>query len=211
MKYWTFVAGPIDTNAFLVADEATKDAVVIDAPPGVTTEIVDAVQREGLKVSLIVLTHAHWDHIIDAAELARTFKVPLAAHPDSLPQLAEPSGGGYNVPPISPDRLLEDGDTLQVGSLRFEVRHTPGHAAGQISLIELNERAMFGGDTLFPDGYGGIDGSPESIRTTAASMSRLLDLPDDLAVHPGHGLSTTIGRERPWMEEFVRAEHRPEE
>jgi glyoxylase-like metal-dependent hydrolase (beta-lactamase superfamily II) len=83
--------------------------------------------------------------------------------------------------------------------MTFRVFHTPGHAKGQISLYSANDHALFGGDTLFPNGYGRTDIAGASDEETAATIARLLDLPDDVTVYPGHGETTTIGRERPWM------------
>jgi glyoxylase-like metal-dependent hydrolase (beta-lactamase superfamily II) len=204
MRVRTFACGPIATNAFLVIDDATREAVIFDAPPESLDVLTTAVREEQAQVKLLVITHHHWDHIGDGAALAEALKVAVAAHPASLPFLEHPAGGGRPIDPVAVDRLLNDGDTVEIGSLTFQVLHTPGHAPGEITLYSAENKAMFGGDTLFPNGYGRTDISGASEEETLATLRRLLVLPDDVTVYPGHGLSTTIGAERRWMERMTR-------
>ncbi|HVX30262.1 MAG TPA: MBL fold metallo-hydrolase [Nitrolancea sp.] len=204
MRVRTFASGPIDTNAFLVIDEATKKAIIFDAPPDSLDLLTTAVRDEQVEVELLVITHHHWDHIGDGAALASALNVPVAAHPASVPFLERPAGGPVPIAPITVDRLLNDGDSVEIGSLHFQVLHTPGHAPGEITLYTAEHRAMFGGDTLFPNGYGRTDISGASEDETLSTLRRLLELPDDVTVYPGHGLSTTIGAERRWMERMTR-------
>ncbi len=209
MEILTFEAGPLATNAYLARDEEAHAALVVDAPPEVAADLLDAVRRAGDAVALIVLTHAHWDHIVDTAELKATLEAPVAAHPASRSQLEQPATSivavPYRIEPIVPDRWLEEGDVVEVGRYRFQVLHTPGHAPGQISLYEPEARVLFGGDTLFPGGFGRVDLPGASAEETLATLRRLLDLPDGVVVYPGHGRPTTIGAERPWMERLVAA------
>lgn len=200
----TFVAGPIQTNAYLVTDDETKLALVIDAPPDFAGDLLDALNQGGLTLSLIVLTHHHWDHIVDASALRAATGAPIAAHPASVPFLEEPSQPRmplpFQVPPVTPDRMLNDGDRVPLGtSAEFQVIHTPGHAPGQISLYEPALAVLFGGDTLFAQGYGRVDLPGASVEQTVRSLTRLMELPDDVTVYSGHGPSTTIGAERPWI------------
>ena len=206
MHIKTIIAGPIETNAFVVGDEVSSEAIIVDAPPDSADRVLDAVRDEGMTVTLIVLTHAHFDHVIDAARLKQETGAPLAIHQDAMMQLREVIQQGqapYRVEDIGPDRYLTDSDEIAVGALRFQVLHTPGHAPGQISLYEPNERVLFGGDTLFPGGYGRADLPGSSMEKTRESMRKLLELPDDVTVYPGHGLPAQIGNERIWMVEFV--------
>jgi glyoxylase-like metal-dependent hydrolase (beta-lactamase superfamily II) len=204
MRVRTFASGPIATNAFLVIDDDTNDAVIFDAPPDSLAVLTTAVRDEQAQVKLLVITHHHWDHIGDGAALAKVLKVPVAAHPASLPFLESPTGGPVSITPIHVDRLLSDGDAVEIGSLTFQVLHTPGHAPGEITLYTAGNSAMFGGDTLFPNGYGRTDITGASEEETLVTLRRLLDLPDDVTVYPGHGLPTTIGTERRWMERMTR-------
>jgi len=204
MRVRTFAAGPLATNAFLVIDDKTKEAVVFDAPPDVLDDIINAVREEEVHVALLVITHHHWDHIGDADALASALSAPVAAHPASLPYLERPTGGPVPITPITVDRLLDDGDEVEIGTLKFRVLHTPGHAKGEITLYAADEQAMFGGDTLFPNGYGRTDISGASDDETLQTLRRLLELPDGVTVYPGHGQNTKIGAERPWMTRLTR-------
>lgn len=206
----TFPVGPLQTNVYLIADEAAGTAVIVDAPPESAPSLVNALKSAGLTAPLIVLTHPHWDHIVDTTALKAATGAQVAAHPDALSWLEEPVPLGMPVPyaiePIIPDRLLTAGDVLTVGRYRFQVIPTPGHAPGQISLYEPEERKLFVGDTLFAGGYGRVDLPGSSIEQTLDTMRRLLELPDDVIVYPGHGQPTTIGSERPWMTQMVDGE-----
>ncbi len=207
MRIRAFTSGPIMTNAFLVIDDDSKDALVIDAPPDVTPAIARAIQEDGLTVTLLVITHHHWDHIGDARELADSLGLTVAAHPASVAHLEQPAGGPAPIAPVHVGRLLNEGDVVDVGNMSFQVLHTPGHAKGQISLYAPSDHVMFGGDTLFPNGYGRTDIAGASDEETAVTLLRLLDLPDDVTVYPGHGQETTIGQERPWMARITRRSH----
>jgi hydroxyacylglutathione hydrolase len=206
MHIKTIIAGPIQTNAFVVADEASSDAMVVDAPPESVDQILDAVRDDGFTVALIVLTHCHFDHIIDAAALKKETGAPLAMHPDAVPHLQSAIDSGqvsYSLDEIGPDIILNDGDEVNIGALRFRVMLTPGHAPGQISLYEEDEKVIFGGDTLFPGGYGRADLPGSSAEETQQTIARLLELPDDVTVYPGHGLPARIGNERSWMKDVA--------
>jgi hydroxyacylglutathione hydrolase len=206
MHIKTITAGPIETNAFVVGDEASHDAMIIDAPPDSAKRVLDAVRDDGYSVKLIVLTHAHFDHVIDAARIKQATGAPIAIHEDAMVQLRQVIQNGqapFTVDDIGPEQYLNDGDEIAVGSLRFKVLVTPGHAPGQVSLYEESEHVMFGGDTLFPGGYGRADLPGSSMGETRQSMQKLLELPDSVTVYPGHGLPAQIGNERSWMAELV--------
>jgi hydroxyacylglutathione hydrolase len=109
-------------------------------------------------------------------------------------------GGPVEIAPSVVDQTLADGDTVALGHVEFVVMHTPGHSPGQISLYDAVHNALFGGDTLFPNGYGRVDIPGASEDETVATIRRLLELPDAVTVYPGHGRATKIGTERPWMQ-----------
>jgi glyoxylase-like metal-dependent hydrolase (beta-lactamase superfamily II) len=200
----TIPAGPIETNAFLVIDSATSDALVIDAPPDLLALLEDEITRSGAKPVALVITHAHWDHIGDAAAVRERLGVPLLAHERERPRIEHPSPGPEPIPGAPVDRVLADGDTVELGSHTFEVWHTPGHSPGQMSLISSPDNIMLGGDTLFPNGYGTVEIPGANKEDTVNTIRRLLALGDDVVVYPGHGLPTTIGRERGWMQQVDR-------
>jgi len=200
----TFVGGELATNAYLVVDDATGEAILIDAPDGITEDVVATAREEGWTITRIVLTHAHWDHIVDAAALKAATGVPLLAHPLTAERLASPDAfaGGYvpaKIAPVTPDGFLNDGDNVTVGSYTFAVMHLPGHDPAHIVLINEPERLLFGGDVVFPGGHGNtaIPGADQAVMNQ--SLRRLATLSPDLVVHPGHGKPTTLGAEAGWL------------
>jgi hydroxyacylglutathione hydrolase len=204
-----FPAGPIDTNAYLVIDQETNRALIIDAPMDVADAILAAVEAEGLTIDRIVITHTHWDHVGDAATLKERTGAPLAAHPLAVDRLAEPGGSMVELPfviqPASPDELLNDGDAVALGEHRFTVMHLPGHDPGHIVLYSEPDRVFLGGDVLFPNGHGRTDVPGADQETMNRSLARLIDLPGDVVVYPGHGDPTTIGRET-WLQGLRRSQ-----
>ncbi|MGH2534762.1 MAG: MBL fold metallo-hydrolase [Thermomicrobiales bacterium] len=199
----TFSGGPIETNAYLVIDDARGDALVVDAPQDVGDRILDAAEQAGARIGLIVITHAHWDHIGDAAQLRERTGAPLAAHPLATDRLARPGSAVFElaepIRPVTPDRLLHDGDTVQLGDHELRVLHLPGHDPAHIVLYSEPERIFLGGDVLFPGGHGRVDIPGSDPATMNASLARLIDLPPDVVVYPGHGAPTTIGAEH-WLQ-----------
>jgi glyoxylase-like metal-dependent hydrolase (beta-lactamase superfamily II) len=192
--------GAFQTNCYLVGSEKTKEGLVID-PGSDSLAILDQIRRLGLEVKLIVNTHAHLDHVLAIESLKRTLGIKFALHADDVPILEQvPSNAvmwfGRPVDPIPPpDILLKDGDVLEVGDIKLTVIHTPGHSPGGICLH--TDGMVFSGDTLFNFGIGRTDfpgGSYEQLLHSIAT--RLLTLPDDTVVLPGHGPDTTIGEER---------------
>ena len=197
-----FVGGPIETNAYLVADDETGEALVVDAPPDVTAEVTAAAREAGWRIGQIVITHAHWDHIVDAAALREATGAPLAAHPLAVDRLASPRSEFMDLPfaiaPVRPDRLLEDGDTVALGGHAFQVLHLPGHDPAHIVLFGEADRLFFGGDVVFPGGHGRTDIPGADEATMRRSLTRLVDLPPDTVVYPGHGQPTTLGPQAAW-------------
>lgn len=205
IKFRTFAGGELQTNAYLVADDATGEAILIDAPDGVTDEVIAAAAEEGWTIKQIVLTHAHWDHIVDAAALKERTGAPLLAHPLTQERLADPDrfAGGFvpvKIAPVTPDAYLNDGDTVTVGSHTFDVMHLPGHDPAHIVLVNEPQLLFFGGDVIFPGGHGNtaIPGADQAAMNQ--SLRRLRGLNPDLVVYPGHGASTTLGAEASWIQ-----------
>lgn len=198
MRFLSRTVGAFQENCYLVVDEIANRAVLID-PGAEPDELIAMVRESGAVLEAIWLTHAHIDHIGGVAGVRREWPVPVHLHPADLPlyERGDAQAAMYGVPferPDPPDAQLADGDVLAVGSLRFEVMHTPGHAPGHVAFRLGND--VFGGDLLFAGSIGRTDlplSDPEKMQE---SLARLCELEDGVNVHPGHGPSTTIGHER---------------
>jgi len=194
--------GPFATNCYIVGSEETKQGIIID-PGDDAAAILGRVADLGLDIKMLVLTHGHIDHVGALKAVKEATDAEMAIHADDAKSLRGLRGvlqsiivpGLFYPLPPPPERLLRDGDSLDVGGLHFEVLHTPGHTPGGICL--LGEGVVFSGDTLFNYGIGRTDLPGGSYHRLVESIrSRLLTLPDDTVVYPGHGPETTIGAER---------------
>lgn len=194
-------AGPLATVCYLACDREGGEAVAIDAPPEGARLLLAAAARLSLAIRSVIVTHGHFDHLVDAAALREATGARVCIHEADADGLRRPSTLGFPLPltlrPAEPDLLLRDGDAVACGPLSFAVLHTPGHTRGGICLHEARERALFSGDTLLRRGVGRSDlpgGSWDEL--LRGVTGRLLALPDDTVVYPGHGAPTTIGEER---------------
>ena len=191
--------GSYASNCYLVWDESSKEGIIID-PGAEADRILQRVEDLGLEVEFIVLTHAHIDHVGALKEVKEATDAEAAIHADDAESLQKrnPRGEVFGLslqPPPLPDRLLKDGDSIDVGDMHFLVLHTPGHTPGGICL--LRERVVFTGDTLFNSSIGRFDMPGGSYSALMNGIyTKLMVLPDDTVVYPGHGPETTIGTER---------------
>jgi hydroxyacylglutathione hydrolase len=184
----------VDNNIWVLGDD--ERCVVIDAPHD-----VDAIMRVvgDRTVEAILLTHAHDDHVRVAPALAERTGAELWLHPDDLPLWR------LTHPDLEPDADLVDGARLALGGTTVEVLHTPGHAPGACCFAVPDLGVVFTGDTLFKGGPGATGRSFSDFPTIIESITRrLLSLPPETVVHPGHGESTTVGEEAPHREEWIR-------
>ncbi len=192
------VVGSFASNCYMVGSELTKEGMIID-PGDEAKEILKNIKDLELDIRSIVVTHGHIDHIGALKEIKEATGAEVAIHGDDANSfqghsLSNVFGLSYPPPP-PPDRLLKDGERLDIGDLHFSVLHTPGHSPGGICL--LGQGAVFSGDTLFNNGIGRYDLPNGNYRQLMDSIhNKLMTLPDNTIVYPGHGPETTIGTER---------------
>lgn len=203
------VVGPLATNVHVLADPSTHEAIAIDTATPSLAWIADELAARGWTLKLIVSTHGHWDHVGDNAALAEHTGADIAVHPLDRQRLVDPQPlwAPFEIVPSVPAVDLAEGGEIRFGDIRLHVLHTPGHTEGSVCLLAPDDAVLFSGDTLFAGGWGRVDlpgGDPQAM---VASLARLASLEDGVGVFPGHGASTTIGRERAWME-LVRDQRR---
>jgi len=201
MTFDVVVVGPLGVNCCLLGCEATGQGIVVD-PGGDVERILAVAHKRGLTVVSIINTHGHFDHVGGNLELKRATGAELLIHGADEPMLARVStvAGMYGLQAEdspAPDRLLEDGMLVTFGSQQLRVIHTPGHTPGGCCLYLEAEQKLISGDTLFADGVGRTDLPGGSYEQLVDSIrQRLFVLPEQVAVWPGHGPSTTIGHEK---------------
>jgi glyoxylase-like metal-dependent hydrolase (beta-lactamase superfamily II) len=188
--------GPMDNNAYLITCSQTGETLLIDAANDAPT-LIDLVERHAPKLVLLVTTHQHRDHWAALEAVVKATGVPTAAHQLDAEAL-----------PVTPDRILAHGDTIEVGALTFDVIHLQGHTEGSVALALGGPAAgdavhLFTGDCLFPGGIGKTAKDGDFERLLGGVTSRVFDVyPDSTVVYPGHGDDTTLGSERPHLAEW---------
>ena len=191
------IVGPFQENCYLVVDDTSARAVLVD--PGDEAErILAMVAASGASVEAIWLTHAHLDHVGGINGVRRVHAVPVYLHPLDRPlyDRAAEVAAMYGLPfdqPEPPDRALAEGDVMTIGSARFSVLHTPGHAPGHV--VFHGHGLLLGGDLLFRGSVGRTDLPFSDASAMEASLARVSALPPGTRVYPGHGPATTIGEE----------------
>lgn len=203
----TLTVGLIQTNCYIIGCEQTKEGAIID-PGGHPERILRAVREAGLKVRYVLNTHCHFDHMAANAEVVAATGALLAIHPAEQPILDSRGGAAWFGVPASPspppDLELHDGQILEVGTLRLQVLHTPGHSPGSVTFYLPDPGAAFDGDVLFAMGVGRTDLPGGDWDTLMRSIGEVLfALPDETVLYPGHGPKTTVGQEKrfnPWLQ-----------
>ena len=197
----TLVVGLVSTNCYLVYNEETKRAVIVD--PGDGADVISSgLKNLGLRPEAILLTHGHFDHMMAADDLRKEWGVPVYAAEKELVILEDGEKNlveNYYGKPYSlvPDKTVREGDVLELAGFSFKVFETPGHTIGSCCYYIEKEEVLFAGDTIFHMSYGRTDLPKGSGKSIAYSVNRLLkELPDDVMVYPGHMDPTTIGFEK---------------
>lgn len=197
----SLVVSVFGTNCYIVGSETTNKGLIID-PGGEANLILSTVREKGLSIELIIVTHAHGDHTGALVEAKRLTGAKFAIHEDEYVGLTPRNFRNTTDVSltlcdgiIAPDQWLHDGDKIKVSQMSFTVIHTPGHTSGGICLY--GEGILFSGDTLFNYGIGRTDFPGGDYNTLINSIrNKLLILPDDTIVYPGHGPATTIRDEK---------------
>lgn len=201
MIFESLEVGPLSVNCYIVACENSREGIVVD-PGGDVERIIALVKQHRLKISTIINTHGHFDHIGGNRQAVETFGARLLIHQADAPMLSRSAEvarryglHGENSPEA--DAYLVDGMDIDFGTRRLRVLHTPGHTQGGCCLYIEEAQKVITGDTLFADSIGRTDlpgGSHEQLLESI--RTKLFTLPDDVIAYPGHGLQTTIGHEK---------------
>jgi len=205
--------GIASTNAYLIGDGEAKQAVIFDAPDNTLGPLLDLAAERGLDVIGLWLTHGHFDHIADHLEVTKRFpNAKVLIHALDEPKLQEPNSAVFVLPftiaPRNADALVEDGQTLAIGKLRVEVIHTPGHAPGHVMYHFPDEKILVGGDLIIGGSVGRTDLPDSDHAELERSIRRVMRLPPDTRLLPGHGDVSTLELERmtnPYVQEALRA------
>lgn len=194
-------AGPLPTNAYLVVETVTGEAMLVDTPPNVAALALQVAEESGASVRGVVITHGHWDHIIGAAEVVAQWPVPVIGHELVRERLENPAATVAPMPmsPVTLDRTVDEGDEIAIGGHTFKVMHMPGHDVAHITLYSDVDGVILGGDVLFPDGHGRTDLPGSDQQVMNQTLKRFLEFPDETRVLPGHGDETTVGQESGWI------------
>jgi len=199
MKYETLIVGPLETNCYLVYCQETLECAVVD-PGAEAIRIFQLIAGKGLKPAVMLNTHGHVDHIGANKDIKEKFNIPLYIHSADSSLLEEVQQseigiflGARDSP--SPDHFLNDGDKIKIGKSFLRVIHTPGHSPGSVSF--LGDGFLLSGDTLFSGGVGRTDLPGGSWKEMENSIkNKILTMPDEMIILPGHGPSTTVGKEK---------------
>ncbi|MDR1133648.1 MAG: MBL fold metallo-hydrolase [Synergistaceae bacterium] len=201
MKIERFPVGELWTNCYVVSNEQ-KDAVVVD-PGGPMKDVISYIERNGLRVARIMLTHGHGDHIMGLGEVRALSAGGVCVHADDAGCLVSASKNlsammGLPSEFKPADSLVSDGDSIQIGGMKIEIIHTPGHTKGGCCFYFTDgpDALLISGDTLFARSVGRTDLPGGDEATLVESLKKLDPLPDSLPVYPGHGPSTVLGEER---------------
>ncbi|MGH2428311.1 MAG: MBL fold metallo-hydrolase [Candidatus Limnocylindria bacterium] len=198
--------GPWETNAYLVWDGRSSDALVLDPGMGAAAPLMERVEANRLRLHLVANSHGHIDHIFDNAPLVRASRAPLAIHPDDAYRLDGRNSYGFEIERSVATEELREGEQLRIGDLVFDILHTPGHTEGSVCLYEERRGLLLSGDVLFAGSYGRTDlpgGDDEQMVTSLTRLAR--DIPPSVRVLPGHGAETTVERELSWMRRVADA------
>lgn len=200
MRIQSYVLGVVKTNCYIITNEETQEAIVID-PADQAQEIEKQLEEQRLIPVAILLTHGHFDHIMAATELAKHYNIPIYALEAEKELLSNSRLNSSSLIrkhiALTPDVCLKDNDILTLAGINIKVLHTPGHTIGSGCYYFTDDAVLVSGDTLFLESVGRTDmATGDSGLLIESIEQKLMTLPDDVIVYPGHGDHTTIGHER---------------
>lgn len=203
MQLLIATGGIATTNCFVLADEEAGEAVLFDAPDHTVTPLLDEVDRRGWKLKGLWFTHGHFDHVADhqvvSERATKHGALDVLIHEADVHKLREPGSKvfrlPFTIPPGEPTRVLKDGDKLRLGRYEAEVMHTPGHSPGHVCFHFRDLGVLVGGDLIIAGAIGRTDLPDASIRDMQRSLQRVMALPGETRLLPGHGEITTLGDE----------------
>ena len=195
MKLDSLAVGLIGTNCYLLSDDTADNAAAIVDPGGSADQILAKIKQNNLDVKMILLTHGHFDHVMGVQDILAAYPgLPVYITQTDYPEARDGGQFGYSMGEVASVRFYDEGDTVELGTLKIDVLRTPGHTPGSVTLRV--EDALFTGDTLFRGSCGRTDFPGGSFGDMQRSLKRLADLPGDYRVYPGHEGSTTLDYER---------------
>jgi glyoxylase-like metal-dependent hydrolase (beta-lactamase superfamily II) len=208
------IGGIAATNAFVIADEASGDAVLFDAPDHTIAPLLDEIASRGWHLIGLWLTHGHFDHVADHAVATKRFPdAKVLIHPLDEPKLKNPKLTRFHlpftIPPRSADGLLTDGQSLTIGSMPVQVIHTPGHSPGHVCFYLPSEKVLVGGDLIIMGAVGRTDLPDSNEEHLFESLRKVMKLPPGTRLLPGHGHESTLQEERtenPYVQHALRQE-----
>jgi glyoxylase-like metal-dependent hydrolase (beta-lactamase superfamily II) len=203
--------GIASTNSFLIADDETKEAVIFDAPDHTVGPLLNEAQKRGWKVIGLWLTHGHFDHVADHPEvIARFPDAKVFIHRLDEPKLRRPNSTMFMLPfsiqPRAADGYFEDGQKVHIGKLEATVIHTPGHSPGHVMFHFPNQQVLVGGDLIIMGAVGRTDLPDSDHAALNASIRKIIKLPPETRLLPGHGQPSTLGEEmqnNPFVQEAM--------
>ena len=213
MQIISATGGLAMTNCYLVADEESRQAVLFDAPDHTIAPLLAEAVKRGWEVMGLWLTHGHFDHVADHALVKQRFpNAKVFIHELDAHKLRQPGSRlfplPFDIPPGEPDGPLADGQELRIGSVACNVIFTPGHSPGHVSFYFPTERVLIGGDLIIAGSIGRTDLPDSDPQAMAASIARVMELPPETRLMPGHGEPSTLAQERrsnPYVHALVAA------
>jgi len=194
MKILNYRIGSVDTNCYLIYDEQSKKACLID-PAAYDLRVEEAIANHELVLEYIILTHGHFDHILGASDFKNKTGAKIASHELEAEYLENPDKNYSGFGIVHADILLTEGDIIKFGDMSLKLMHTPGHTKGSSCFICESHKVIFSGDTLFKQGIGRYDLHGGDYSTLIDSLDKLKNLVGDYKIYPGHGGTTTLEAE----------------